>query len=89
MRDPRGDPVDLAAALVATVLADPAAARQSLPAGRRAYLPFFFGFSRCESAEPAAVFEASPVRPSRSTLDAALAAFGDVVFFAAIWSSGM
>lgn len=42
--------------------------------------PYFFpDFSFCDSADPAAVLEALPVRPSFSTLDAADAAFGLVV----------
>lgn len=44
---------------------------------RRAYF-FFFGV--CESAEPAAVLESLLVRPSRSTLEAALAALSLVSF---------
>ena len=35
------------------------------------------------SAEPAADFDAAPVRPSRSVFDAAEAATGDVTFFGA------
>lgn len=35
----------------------------------------------CDRAEPAAAFDAFDVRPSRSTFDAAFAAFGPVTFF--------
>lgn len=48
---------------------------QALPTGRPGGAPnagYFFG--RCASALPAAVFDALPVRPSRSTLLAAAAA---------------
>lgn len=41
-------------------------------------------FPACESALPAADLDAAPVRPSRITLEAALAAFGDVVFLGAL-----
>jgi hypothetical protein len=41
-----------------------------------------FDFSRCERALPAAVFDFFDVRPSLNTLDAALAAFRLVTFFA-------
>jgi hypothetical protein len=37
----------------------------------------FFG-ARCDSADAAAVFDALLVRPSRSTFDAAFAAFAEV-----------
>lgn len=42
------------------------------------YLPFDFGAAWL-SADPAAVFDALPVRPSRSTFDAAFAAFWPVL----------
>ncbi|HMA47658.1 MAG TPA: hypothetical protein VKP11_10725 [Frankiaceae bacterium] len=35
---------------------------------------------RCARADPAALFDAALVRPSRKTFDAALAAFADVTF---------
>lgn len=41
-----------------------------------------FFFSRWLSAEPAADLDAFDVRPSRSTLEAAFAAFAPVTFFA-------
>ncbi len=50
--------------------------------GQRRLLRFFrprFPRSRCGSADPAAVFDALPVRPSLSTLLAARAAFADVL----------
>ena len=46
------------------------------------YFFFRFGFSRCDKALPAAVFELLPVRLSRNTLEAALAALLEVTFFA-------
>jgi hypothetical protein len=55
-------------------------------AGCRRHLDFFFG-SRWLSALPAAVFESLPVLPSRSTFDAALAAFALVFFVMRITSS--
>jgi len=42
-----------------------------------------FFLPACESALPAADFEAALVRPSRITLEAALAAFDEVVFLGA------
>ena len=37
---------------------------------------FFLPLGVCESADPAAVFDLAPVRPSRRTDDAAFAALG-------------
>lgn len=63
-----------------------------LPCGRNAFsVPFkagdrsryhvyFFDFSFCERADPAAVFDALAVRPSFKVFDAAFAAFGLVSF---------
>jgi len=45
---------------------------------------FFFGAGFWVSALPAADFESSAVRPSRSVFDAAFAAAGDVVFSGAL-----
>jgi len=45
---------------------------------------FRFFFSRCERAEPAALFEALLVRPSRRVFEAAEAARGEVAFFGAL-----
>jgi hypothetical protein len=45
---------------------------------------YFFG-ARCERADPAAVFEALLVRRSRSTFEAAFAAFGEVFRWPAIY----
>jgi hypothetical protein len=45
---------------------------------------FFFLSGRWDRADPAAVLESLPVRPSRSTLDAALPAFAPVCSFFAI-----
>lgn len=44
---------------------------------------FFLVVCRCESAEPAALFEAALVRPSRSTCEALDAALDDVTFLGA------
>jgi hypothetical protein len=52
-----------------------------LPDGRTSGSPpcyLRFG-ARCDRALPAAVFDAFDVRPSRSTLEADLAAFGEVL----------
>jgi hypothetical protein len=53
--------------------------------GSAGYLPFLV-FPAWDSAEPAAVLEAFPVRPSLRTLLAAAAALGDV-FLSAMYSS--
>jgi hypothetical protein len=47
-------------------------------------LTYFFLSGRCDNAEPAAVFESLPVRPSRRTLDAALPALAPVFSFLAM-----
>jgi len=49
-----------------------------------AYFFFFAAFSRWDNALPAADFEALLVRPSRRVLDAAEAAFAEVVFLGAL-----
>lgn len=50
----------------------------------------FLPFAACERALAAADLEAVLVRPSRSTLEAALAALDDVVFFGApVWESAL
>jgi hypothetical protein len=55
----------------------------------RGYLPFREAFF-CAKALPAADFERFDVRPSRSVLDAAVAAAGDVVFSGALrWESAL
>ena len=47
---------------------------------------FFFAFSRCDRALAAAVLDVLLVRPSVSTLEAAVAAGAEVVFFGeAVW----
>jgi hypothetical protein len=43
----------------------------------------------CDSADPAALFDAVLVRPSRNTLEAAVAAFGDVTFLFPVWESAL
>jgi hypothetical protein len=59
----------------------PAGARDAAPANRDY---FFLDFPACDSALAAADFEAALVRPSLITLDAALAAFGEVIFAGAL-----
>lgn len=49
----------------------------------RPLLGAYFFDGRCASALAAADFDAALVRPSPSTLDAAVAAFAEVVFFGA------
>lgn len=46
------------------------------------YVRFLFASARCASAEPAALFAATLVRPSLSTFEAAVAALAEVTFFA-------
>jgi hypothetical protein len=51
---------------------------------RKGYFFRRFGFSLCDSALPAAVFDFLPVRLSRRTFEAALAALLEVTFLAII-----
>lgn len=44
---------------------------------------FFFCLGFCDNADPAAVFESLPVRPSFKTFEADCAAFGDVTLLLA------
>lgn len=50
---------------------------------------FVLARDRCASAEPAALFDAALVRPSRRTADAAVAAFADVAFAGATCASAL
>lgn len=43
-------------------------------------------FFRCDRAEPAALFEAALVRPSRITCEAAVAALADVTLLFPVWA---
>ena len=44
---------------------------------------------RWAKVDPAALFAAALVRPSRSTVDAAVAAFAEVTFAGATWASAL
>lgn len=50
---------------------------------------FFLLTPRWASADPAALLEATLVRPSRKTADAAVAAFADVVLGGATWDRAL